>query len=492
MKRTEKKSRSMPLRGKLVCYFLVFAAVLLSILWVFQTVLLDDIYRFIKESQLQRVATSLANHIDDDNIEALTLEAREKSDMNVGIYKIESRRILELYTSKDKGDISLTFMPHEVYGFYELAKEQGGSATCSISELESDIVEKHYEDIDLPAEREKNEALVTAKLVESEDAQYMVLAKARISPVTSTVETLRIMLVVITVVFIVFAIIMAIYAAAKISKPIVKTNEAAKELARQNYSVSFEGKGSKEVEELSDTLNFAARELSTVDTLRKELISNISHDLRTPLTMIGGYAEVMRDIPGENTPENLQIIIDESEHLSALVTDLLSLSRLESGTSELTKSEFSLTESVRSIFSRYTKFIRDKELSITFEADRDVWVYADELKLSQVIYNLINNAINYSKSPKTVLVRQSVTDSKVKLEIIDNGKGIPKEELPEIWDRYYRAKEEHKSAVIGTGLGLSIVKNILRLHDARFGVISQKDIGSNFWFEIDRLTDKIE
>ena len=488
--KTERR-KSLPIKAKLLCYFLVFAAVLLSILWIFQGFLFDDVYRFIKSRQLESDAKSIAEKIDSEDIKSYVLEVQNENAVSVGVYRIGSQVIYELYSSRDKNNYTSAFVYHEVYGFYSLAKESGGRVTCSNLDLEDRLLADSFQSGGRSQGR-KAESLVCAQVVENSGVDYMVLVKARFAPVESTVETLRIMLLFITALFVVFALIMAFYCASKLSKPIRRINKSAKELAKQNYRAAFDGKGSRETEELSDTLNFAAGELSKVDGLRRELIANISHDLRTPLTMIGGYAEVMRDIPGENTPENLQIIVDETERLSALVTDLLSLSRLEAGSSELEKSEFSLTESVRSIFKRYSKLVQDKELSLSFECDCDVWVFADEIKLSQVIYNLINNAINYSESPKEVRVRQSVHEDKVLLEIIDKGKGIPQEELSFIWDRYYRAKEEHKIATVGTGLGLSIVKKILLLHNARFGVKSQEGVGSNFWFEIDRLPERQE
>ena len=113
-------------------------------------------------------------------------------------------------------------------------------------------------------------------------------------------------------------------------------------------------------------------------------------------------------------------------------------------------------------------------------------IKCDELKLTQVIYNLINNAITYTGEEKEILVKQTTTDQNVKIEIIDNGKGISEENLPYIWDRYYKLTGEHKRAQIGTGLGLSIVKGILELHKFKYGVISKENEGSNFWFEIEK------
>ncbi len=283
-----------------------------------------------------------------------------------------------------------------------------------------------------------------------------------ISPVDATVETLRTQLVCISIIMVLFCVVLAFLISRNISKPIVKINRSAKELARGNYQVRFEEGGYREVAELGATLNYAAKELSTVENLRKELIANVSHDLRTPLTMITAYSEIMRDLPGENTSENVQVIIDEATRLTALVNDMLDLSKIQAGSDSLSIKEFNLTESINTILMRYAKLIENDGYHIDFDYEDDVFVEADEMKMSQVIYNLINNAINYTGADKRVIIRQTVKKGLVTISITDTGKGIAEEELPYIWDRYYKVDKSHKRSTVGTGLGLSIVKGILR------------------------------
>lgn len=253
-------------------------------------------------------------------------------------------------------------------------------------------------------------------------------------------------------------------------------------MARGNYEVSFNGRGYREITELSDTLNVTAQALGRVDRLRKDLVANVSHDLRTPLTMIIGYGEVMRDIPGENTPENIQIIVDEAQRLSLLVDDLLNLSQVEAGVRRMEKSRFNLTEEIRKTLSRYQKLVEQQGYTVAFKAEGDAWVYADQVKIGHVVYNLINNAISFTGEEKKVTVCQNITASQVRIDVIDYGVGIPPEEMDSIWNRYYSKKTPHRRAVIGTGLGLSIVKEVLQLHNAAFGVDSKPEKGSDFWF----------
>jgi signal transduction histidine kinase len=278
---------------------------------------------------------------------------------------------------------------------------------------------------------------------------------------------------------------MAMVFARSIISPIVRMNQSAKQLAEGNYDVQFEGDGYRETRELAETLNYASKELSKNDRLQKELIANVSHDLRTPLTMIKGYSEIMRDIPGENTPENMQAIIDETERLSELVSALLDISRLQADAAELIPEPFDLTEQVQTSVERYDKLRSQDGYSVRFEYDSHVFVNADRAMMLRVLYNLISNGINYAGEDKTVIVRQECREGKVRISVIDHGAGIAEEQIPLIWDRYYKVDRVHKRAVVGTGLGLSIVKTVLERHGAAYGVDSQVGKGSTFWFELD-------
>ena len=220
------------------------------------------------------------------------------------------------------------------------------------------------------------------------------------------------------------------------------------------------------------------------EALQHELIANISHDLRTPLTMIGGYAEVMRDLPSENTPENMQMIIDETSRLSTLVNELLDFSRMQASGLKLNPSDFCLTDAVDSTVKRVGKLTEKDGYTILFEYDTPVDVTADSMRISQVVYNLIGNALTYTGPDKRVTVRQSVHDGYAHIDITDTGKGIAPDELDLIWNRYYRTKETHKRAIIGSGLGLNIVQSILKEHNVPYGVSSELDKGTTFWFEL--------
>ena len=225
------------------------------------------------------------------------------------------------------------------------------------------------------------------------------------------------------------------------------------------------------------------------EQMKATLLRSISHDLRTPLTIIKSYAEMIRDLSGDNPVKrqaHTQVIVDESDRLSGLVSDMLDLSKLESGTLKLNISRFDMAETVKEIINRFAVYQHRDGYVITSQCEEEAWVEADQLKISQVVYNLIGNAINYTGEDKTVHIAVHVQRGKVRFSVSDSGEGIPKEEIDRVWERYYKSSQRHKRAAVGTGIGLSIVKNILLLHHAEFGVNSKVHKGSTFWFSLNK------
>ena len=266
-----------------------------------------------------------------------------------------------------------------------------------------------------------------------------------------------------------------------IARPIGRITNSARTLASGDYTTVFEGGGYKEADTLADVLNYAESELSKVDRMQKELISNISHDLRTPLTMISGYSEMMRDIPGENSPENLQIVIDETQRLTTLVNDVLDISRLRSGTLKYDMKPINFSALLTKAMHRYEKLAGKYSIKLTCEPD--IIINADENRVLQVVYNLVNNAVTYTGDDRTVKVDLRRDGAYARLSVTDTGDGIPADKLRDIWERYYKVDEVHKRAAIGTGLGLSIVKEVMKGHGGHYGVSSTIGKGSCFWVE---------
>lgn len=276
--------------------------------------------------------------------------------------------------------------------------------------------------------------------------------------------------------------------AQKISDPLKSLTASANRMAKGDYDVKFASADYQEMVQLSDALNYACAEIKKSDSFQKELLANVSHDLKTPLTMIKAYASMIKEISGddpEKRNKHLQVIIDESDRLAELVNDVLNMSKISSDINQINKKVFNLTDYLYGIMQKF-EYLRDMQgYNFVVDIDPDIYTCADEGKIGQVLYNLISNAVNYTGEDKTVYVSlKHVQESgRVRFTVRDTGKGISKEDLPSIWNRYYRVKETHARPVKGTGLGLPIVKTILEKHSFDFGADSELGKGSTFWVD---------
>lgn len=486
--KTKFSVHSIKMAWKVFGFMVAFIAMLLALLWTFQTVFLQNFYTAIKTGSIRSSASAIAQNIDNQDLQTLIERISLSDSICIKIVNEEGEDICSVETMRN---CKIHKAPADVVqGWFQDTIKNGGSLEYFGKDYNKEFTaEMKFSGKLPPSDHFVQESLIYSKIVTKADGEnVMILLNTFITPVNATVDTLRIQLVYISIIMLVIALAIAIVMSRHLSKPIIQINMSAKELAKGNYDIVFKASGYQEISELNQTLNYTAKELSKVETLRRELIGNISHDLRTPLTMIAGYAEVMRDIPGENTPENVQIIIDEANHLSTLVSDLLDISKLQSGVQTVNLSVFSLTQNIHNILMRYAKLVEQNGVKINLEADSDVFVSADDVKIAQVIYNLVNNAINYTGRDKTVTIKQIIVADNsqryARIEIKDSGEGISPQQLVLIWDRYYKVDKMHKQAMVGTGLGLSIVKSVLELHHAKYGVESEEGVGSTFWFEL--------
>lgn len=278
-----------------------------------------------------------------------------------------------------------------------------------------------------------------------------------------------------------------------LTRPLTEMTKKARLLANGDFAIDFHGSDyGEEMVELADTLNYARDELSKADTMQKELIANVSHDFKTPLTMIKAYASMIMEISGE-IPEkrnkHAQVIIDEADRLASLVGDVLDLSKIQSGINALELRNLDMSAYLFEILDRFDYLRETKGYFFVLDIEDGLYSRVDEVKIGQAIYNLIGNAVNYTGEDKKVFVRlKRIEEGVFRFSVTDTGSGIKAEEISTIWDRYYRSAETHKRPVQGTGLGLSIVKAVLQKHGFYFGVESEEGKGSTFFVDFPLVT----
>jgi signal transduction histidine kinase len=273
------------------------------------------------------------------------------------------------------------------------------------------------------------------------------------------------------------------------TRPIVDLTKGAQRLAHGDFSTEFDGRGFTETEQLATTLNYAAQELRTLDSDRKELLANVSHDLKTPLTIIKIYAETIRDVTGGDATKrqaHCETIIEEANRLTDMVNEIVEISRLESGAASVVMGEVDLAACLQETMTSFNILVESEGYTFDLETVDEAPITGNEHYMRRALYNLIGNAINYTGEDRYVGIRLTRTATHVRFEVADHGPGIATDKIATIWDRYYKSRSSHKRAVIGSGIGLSIVRHILTLHGATFGVTSAPGTGSRFWFEVPR------
>lgn len=498
------------LKFKFWCYFAFFAILLLGMLWFLQIFFLQTYYEDMKTREISRVASNIAS----DFKSTSTVE-----DLNTflsHLQDISARNDLYCVIRTDSGiritpsDDNLLYPRHYALGYGSdqdvdtVVRQLQHSPTGTVSYTK-------------PTNIANMKTLVYGKVLKlSNDNVYFCLFTP-LSPVQSTVGILANQLIYVTVISLLLAFALSFFISSRLTKPIFHITRNAARLAKGDYSVTFDGGHYSEIVELADTLNYTSKELSKSDDLRKDLIANVSHDLRTPLTMVKSYAEMIRDISGDNPEkrrDHLQVIIDEADRLNKLVSDLLVLSKMQSGVEALNPTEFNMKDMVEGMLQLYLLLAEQQGYQLTLQCPEDFFVYGDESRLKQVVANLVTNAIKHSGEGRsiTVSLEETVLPEEeapakgnpkknkkqrehtkpvrsVRCSVSDTGPGILPDELEHIWERYYKASSNNaRSQSGGSGLGLAIVREILLLHRASFGVESQVDQGSTFWFELPLIT----
>ncbi|WP_144937249.1 ATP-binding protein [Paenibacillus sp. 32O-W] len=288
-----------------------------------------------------------------------------------------------------------------------------------------------------------------------------------------------------------------------VAKPLLSLNRIALRMARLDFSVKSPIRSQDEFGSLSDSLNGLSEKLDTtlqelhqanrqlredmehkqrIEQMQKEFVSNASHELKTPLSIVRGFAEGLKDGVGESKRERyLDVILDETGKMEALVRDMLELTKLESGTIKLRKSSFWVSELMEEIVDKLSHHLNDKQLKVVTVTANEPVVHADQEKIEQVIFNILVNAIRYAVPGSEITVRIEDEEGRVRMSIENEGDGIPPDQLEHIWERFYRAERSRNRKTGGTGLGLAIVKHILELHESKYGVVNSQK-GVMFYF----------
>lgn len=457
------------LRTKIWMYLIIFSASILLFLWLFQIIFLKTYYREFRLNKLENSVKKVLNSFHDSNYEDLLDDISLEDEICIEVVNNNMTKYLSVIYNKGC---------------------MGAETSIENSYYKKDFINSNLSKkvYTLINPRFKNKTIIYG--IKLDDSNYAFVS-ASLEPIDTTITVLKNQFIYVTMLVIILSLIVSYFVSRKISSGVIKINREAKKLSKGNFDVKFDtDQPILELSELAETLEYTKDELSKTENLRRELLANVSHDLKTPLTMIKAYAEMVRDVTYKDDTKrtkDLNIIIEETDRLNVLVNDILELSKIQSGTQKLTIEQFDLEKFVKNIIKRYDIMSENKKYKFKVSINKNIIVSADRKRIEQVMYNLINNAINYTGDDKKIIINALVLENTVRIEVKDTGKGIDKEEFENIWDKYYKIDKTHSREQVGSGVGLSIVKNILINHNCNYGVESIKGNGTTFYFELPKV-----
>lgn len=494
------KTRSF--RFKLWVYFAVFTAFIFIILWLMQTVFLQSFYNDMLISDTKKVAEKIRSHGTDADIEK-KIDELARDNTVIILITDESGKLL--YSSDEfKGMHSKVKIPgnaeiedknrkNEFAGLPEPPKEKKNDFGKRMDEYRN-LPDNYNEILSLLKasdegyiESTEDDYYVYVTYVDynGQDGKSVLYISTPLEAQGSAVNILRRILVWVTVLSLAAGFILSWFIARKFSKPVQRLSEKADKLGEKEYREAYDSGFCSELDSLNQTLDRTNEKLNTSKEFQMQLLSNVSHDLRTPLTMIKGYAEMIRDISWEDSEamsSDLQVIIKEADRLNALVNEILEYSELQTEDDTKDMEQLDLSELVKSSAERFEKLLQPENVVIEKDIDLGLTATGNPGLLERALYNLMDNAVRHTGDGKKIRVALKQKDGIKVISVQDFGNGIAPEEIDHIWDRYYTSRQRKGKGV--SGLGLAIVKQIALKHRGKCYAESKEGEGCTFFIEI--------
>lgn len=493
------------LRYRLMMFLCLASAFVLILVWVFVTHFMQPLYNhYIYKHLLNQVNTVVS--IIESSTEPIStrslpiLDAQVSSSFEASLLSaIQSRKLDASNTCFDLADSTL----QHVTGFENLypCLLHEASFTTSINgktsvwngsvveSLRATVLSQGFVKKELVVDKNAStRQMAVGRVAKNGDETYSVIFCTSLARIDEAGVVLGQLMPWIFLCLMAFSVVASWLFSRWFTKPLTKLSHATRQLAEGDYSVRVNVPETDEIGLLAADFNHMAGEVSRAAQLQRDLLANVSHDLRTPLTLIKGYAETVRDLTGDNPEKRtaqLDVIVDETDRLSGLVNSVMELSKMSSGTDKPEKVRFDLSQLCEEVAQRYEAVCAQNGYTLKLELpdpETDCTISADPAMMERVLHNLLGNAMHHIGPDNVFILRVNAPEKgTVRVEVADHGAGIAKEDLPYIFDRYYRSRSD--AGKVGTGLGLSITKAILQSHGFRFGVNSTLGEGSCFWFE---------
>ena len=496
------KTRHLPgIRGQLMWFLCFICLFLLGLFWFLSTQLLEPLYTKHIEKQLTSQAESIVSQLDkaiakgdtlsrwsfghlflnDEFFEKLTVELYSGGTLNSFCVDISDTTLRQIYKIENQSYCNL----HETF-LSDSANSKVVNTAIAMRKKCRTTPGGFVQTLNPPRLSGSAQLLVGRTTA---DGSYTVLVTTSLVHVAEASNVLSTLLPLAAAMIFLFAMSAAWLFSEWFTKPLRQLSSAARQMAMGNYAVQVDSTRNDELGTLARDFNHMAAEVQHAAQMQRELLANVSHDLRTPLTLIKGYAETVRDLTGDDKAhrdEQMNIIVDETDRLTALVSSVMELSKVTSGADRCQRVHFDMGQLCDEVCERYDAVCAQNNWHLELELpDRELPVYADPEMMQRALHNLLGNAMHHIGADGIFILRATPCTEGVRVEVEDHGPGIPPEDLPYIFDRYYRSRSD--AGKQGTGLGLSITKAIFQQHGFRFGVQSIVGKGTTFWFIMNDL-----
>lgn len=509
------------LRTRLV--FISAGMLILSIVicWIMNLFLLPGYYESSKIKQMNNIYSQVEELFEEKDWNNSTTEqqvemydAVDKISANIGV----SLYIMEIKVSVDSGMISeVTYLYPSMSGRMQELNRSQLSKYVLFKQL-GDIFDDNYQ---LLKKTDKYELFKVydermdsnyIELVGGIEGDYWIYVRSNYQSIRESAAISNEFLAYVGAAVVILCILIMIYVSNRYTKPVLALASLAQKMEELNFNVRYEEDRKDEIgvlghsmNSLSDKLQETISELKTANNelqldlqrrseqeeMRREFLANVSHELKTPIALIQGYAEGLQENVNDD-PESrefyCEVIVDEADKMNKMVKKLLSLNQLEFGNGQVHLEHFDVQEIIKSVIASSDILFKQKDITLSFQEGEPAYVWADEYMTEEVIMNYVSNAVNHIDGERIIEIKMSEAEGKVRISVFNTGKKIPEEELDKIWGKFYKVDKARTREYGGNGIGLSIVKAIMEAHNQEYGVRNY-DNGVEFWFELDEKAE---
>lgn len=509
------------LRTRLVFISASMILLCIAVCWVMNLFLLPGFYENSKKKQMDQVYSQVAELFEKNDWSAISSEQQDgvydsmdKISANSGV----SLYIMEIKVSVDSGMVSeISYVYPSMSGRTQELNRNQLSKYVLFKQLGNVFDENYqllkktdqYELFKVYDERMDSNYI---ELVGGVKGDYWVYVRSNYQSIRESAAISNEFLTYVGIVVIVLCVLIMIFVSNRYTKPILALARLARKMEELNFNVRYEENRKDEIgvlghsmNSLSDKLQETISELKTANNelqldlqrrseqekMRQEFLANVSHELKTPIALIQGYAEGLQENVNDD-PESrdfyCEVIVDEADKMNKMVKKLLSLNQLEFGNVQVHLEHFDIQEIVKSVIASSDILFKQKGITLSFVEKEPVFVWADEYMTEEVVMNYVSNAINHIGGERIIEIRIGSVEGRIRVSVFNTGEKIPEEELDKIWDKFYKVDKAHTREYGGNGIGLSIVKAIMEAHNQRYGV-KNYDNGVEFWFELDEKAE---